>query len=181
MKLIGLYKTTEAARKAKQLMRERGIPARRTSMLSPDDTEGPHLATYPHHQAARYALFGTVVAAFVGLVLFGAATEGSVAGLEDVLSAKAVAMLVGVALLAPIGALVGAVIGWRRPVLQADFFDADADRGGTALGVIVESPDEHEAARYAFKATGALRVRSRGSAPEPEGDEGTGDPEPMTS
>lgn len=181
VKLIGLYKTTEAARKAKQLMRERGIPDRRTSMLSPDDTAGPHLATYPHHQAARYGAFGAILAAFVGLVAFGALTEGTVVGLEDVLGAKVVAMLVGVALFAPVGAIVGALVGWRRPVLQADFFDADADRGGTALGVIIESPDEQEAAHYAFRATGALRIKSRGTAPEPESDEATADPEPMTS
>ena len=47
-----------------------------------------------------------------------------------------------------------------KPTLRADFFEADEDRGGTALGVIARTAEEAEAARYAFRSTGALQVRS---------------------
>jgi len=181
VKLIGLYKTMEAARKAKQLMRQRGIPDRRTSLLSPDDTDGPHLATYPHHQATRYAWLGAAIGAFVGAVAFGVSTEGAIDGLGTILGGKAVAMLVGIALFAPFGAIAGAIVGWRRPVLRADFFDADDKRGGTALGVIVESTEEDDAAHYAFRATGALRVRSRGSSRDFATGEDAADAEPVAS
>lgn len=174
MKIIGLYKTKEAAGKAKRLMRERGIPDERTSLLSPDDTAGSHLATYPHHQAARVAWAGAGIGAVIGALLLGAFTSATVEGLPDVLGGHLWSALVGVAIAAPIGALAGAIRGWRQRVLRADFFDADAKRGGTALGVVAETAEELESARYAFRATGALKVesgRKRGfvsSTPEPE-------------
>lgn len=160
MKIIGLYKTTEAAGKAKRLMRDRGIPDRRTSLLSPDDTDGPHLATYPHHQAARVAWLGAGIGAAIGALSLGAFTTATVEGLPAVAGGHLWSALVGAALLTPIGALVGAIVGWRRRVLRADFFDADAKRGGTALGVVAETAEELEAARYAFRATGALKVEN---------------------
>jgi len=169
MKIIGLYKTSEAAAKAKRLMRERGVPDQRTSLLSPDDTHGQHLAAYPHHQAARFAWLGAGFGAFVGAVAFGVSTSATLEGLPLALDGHVWSALIGLAIVAPIGALVGAVMGWRRPVLRADFFDADAKRGGTALGVVAETAEELEAAPYAFRATGALRVESgRGQVQEPQ-------------
>lgn len=163
MKIIGIYKTAEAAGKAKRLMRDRGIPDRRTSLLSPDDTDGPHLATYPHHRAASLAWMGALVGAALGGMALGAFTTVRSDSLPELLGGHLGAALIGVALIAPIGALIGAIVGWRRRVLRADFFDADARRGGTALGVVAETAEELEAARYAFRATGALKVET-GSA-----------------
>ncbi|NIS36571.1 MAG: hypothetical protein GWO04_44510 [Actinobacteria bacterium] len=160
VKIIGLYKTTEAAAKAKGLMRERGIPDLRTSLLSPDDTDGPHLATYPHHQAATVAWLGAAIGAVVGGLALGASTTATVEALPALAGGHLWSALVGAALVSPVGALAGAIVGWRRRVLRADFFDADAKRGGTALGVVVETPEELETARYAFRATGALRVEN---------------------
>ncbi len=160
MKIIGLYKTMEAAGKAKRLMSERGIPDRRTSLLSPDDTDGPHLATYPHHQAASVAWLWACAGGGIGALLLGAVTTATVEGLPMVLGGHLWSALVGFAVAAPLGGAIGGIMGLRKRVLRADFFDADAKRGGTALGVVAETPEELEAARYAFRATGALRVES---------------------
>lgn len=166
MRLIGVYKTDEAAQKAKRTMRERGIPDDRTSLLSPDDTRGPHLAAYPHHQAAQVAWLGALIGGALGALVLGALTVGEVEleGFMNLLEGRVVSALVGFAMGATPGALIGAFVGWRRPVLRADFFDADDKRGGTALGVVTKTVEELDAAKYAFRSTGALQVKSRSFA-----------------
>lgn len=175
MRLIGLYKTTEAARKAKAMMREQGIPDERTSLLAPDDTRGPHLAAFAHHAAGRYAWLGGALAAAFGALILGVSTTAEITWVNDhpFTAGHWASALWGAALAFPLGAVVGAVFGWRKPTLRADFFEADEDRGGTALGVIARTAEEAEAARYAFRSTGALQVRSgkpvaaRPAAPSP--------------
>ncbi|MEM9694557.1 MAG: hypothetical protein AAGA56_18555 [Myxococcota bacterium] len=163
MELIGVYKTKEAAAKAKKLMTDRGIPTRRTSILSPDDTRGPHLATYPYHQAFRFALLGGLVASGIGALFFALLGSGTLTLMGSTWAGWWLAAGVGMALALPVGLIGGAVAGLRRPMLRADFFKADEKKGGTALGVIAESEEERESAHYAFRATGALRVRGRGT------------------
>jgi len=170
MKLIGLYKTKEAARKAKAMMREQGIPDDHTSLLAPDDTRGPHLAAYAAHSASTYAWIGAAVAAAFGALIVGVASSGEVTWVNDapLAAGHGVSALLGAACALPLGALVGALVGWRKTTLRADFFEADARRGGTALGVVARSEAEAESARYAFRATGALQVRSASRrAPKP--------------
>ncbi len=161
IKLVGLYKTPEAASKAVALMGARGIPDERTSLLRPDDRAGPHLATYASNLAARYACLGAAVAGAAVALLLAALTVGEIEleGIAQIGSGALVPALAGFGFGAPLGALVGALYGWRQPVLRADFFDADDRRGGTALGVLTETPDELEAARFAFRSTGALQIR----------------------
>jgi len=101
--IIGLYKTKEAAGKAKKLMRERGIPDRRTSLPSPDDTEGVHLATYLHHRAASVAWLWAACGGAIGGLLMGAVTAATVEGLPAVLGGHLSSALIGVAIVAPIG------------------------------------------------------------------------------
>lgn len=166
MRLIGVYKTREAAQKAKRTMRERGIPSERTSLLSPDDTHGPHLAVYADHRASQVAWVGALLGGTLGGLVLGGLMVGEVEfeGFTTLMEGHLVAFLVGFVLAAVPGALIGAAIGWRQPTLKADFFDADEKRGGTALGVITLSDDELETARYAFRSTGALQVRTRRSS-----------------
>ena len=160
-KLIGLYKTEVAATKAQELMMERGIPARRISRLAPDSDVGVRLASYAGHNAAPVAwkwgaIAGLVLAATLGI---GASGELTLVGLITVPGMVAGA-LAGFAIGLTVFGIVGAVIGRRQYRLQADFFTPDERRGAVALGAVLETDEEIEHARYAYRSTGALETQA---------------------
>jgi hypothetical protein len=159
-RLIAVYKTGEAAKKAKQLLTQDGIPDERISVLAPDQLRGTHLAVFAGHAAASVAWLGAALGAGTGGLLLGLAGRGSLSVwiVGDVDASRWVAAAVGAAAAGLLGAATGAFVGWRRLVLRAGFFAADADKGGTALGVLAQTAEEVAAASSSFRATGAQRV-----------------------
>jgi len=125
MNIIGLYKTEEAAAKGKKLMEERGIDPDQTSVLHADDSRGLRLAAYAHHRAASFAWLGAAIGGAIGALVVGGLTvaEVEMEGMHQFARGHQVSALVGFALGLLPGALIGAIVGWRKPVLRADFFE----------------------------------------------------------
>ena len=161
VKLIGLYKTREAAAKARELMIARGIGEAQISLLAPEGEGGPRLAAYAASTSAATAWkYGLPAGALTALVGFGL-TAGSLELGGSPIEAGLVGALAGCSVGLLFGAAVGALVGRRQHMLRADFFAPDAKRGATALGVLTHDEAENEHARYAFRATGALQIESQ--------------------
>ena len=194
MKLIGLYKTREAAAKARELMVARGIGEAQVSLLAPEGEGGPRLAAYAASTSAETAWkYGLPTGAVAALVGFGI-TAGTLELGGSPIEAGIVGALAGLGVGLLLGGAVGAVVGRRRHALRADFFEPDAKRGAVALGVLTHDEAENEHARYAFRATGALQIESQadgktvvpsakaapaGAEPEPEPEAAAPEPEPL--
>ncbi len=157
---VGIYKTREAARQARDMMLGDGIPSAQVSLLSTEDPSGLQLATKRGTQAPLMAWLGMLGGTLFGGVIGAVLGRGAVsfAGMPIEIGARTISGLLFAFAFGLVGAAIGAVFGAQRAAYRTNFQQADAPDAGTALGVVTTSEEQDERARYAFKSTGAVDV-----------------------
>lgn len=156
---IGIYDTPDAARRAKAIMIERGIPPSQVSVLASENPDGIQLATRRINRAPSSGWFGLACGSMVGALLGATLGRGSLALLGlGVLGGRWVSALVLAFVLGLVGAAMGAIAGARRAAYRTAFQQGDASRFGSAVGVVTTTPEQSRMASYALKSTGAIDI-----------------------
>jgi len=156
---IGIYKTPDAARRAKAIMIERGIPPSQVSVLAAENPDGLQLATRRVSRAPTSGWVGLATGSAVGALLGATLARGSLALLGlGVFDGRWVSALVFAFVLGLVGAAMAAIAGVRHAAYRTAFQQGDASRFGSAVGVITTTPEQSRMASYALKSTGAIDI-----------------------
>lgn len=159
---VGIYKTSAAARRAKMMMINDGVPSEQISLLAPEDPDGLQLATRRATRAPTSAWLGLGAGSLLGAMLGSVMGHGAISflGASFAGGGRWVTALIGALVIGLLGALIGAIIGGQRSVFRTAFRQPNSSGSGTALGVVTKSVGESRAADYAFESTGAINVHA---------------------
>lgn len=171
--VLGIVDTPQQAEITVKRLEVMGFPPLDISVLFPD-RRGSHDFGFEHHtKAPEGALAGAAVGAVAGaalgmafgLGLLAVPPLGALVAAGPILAALSVA-----AVLALLGAVLGAIVGLTVPEIQAKHYVGKVRTGSILVGVHVNDRDELARAREVMRSVAASDVTAAGEAAIPPGE-----------
>jgi hypothetical protein len=163
--VFGIYRTTDAAERAVDVLISAGFASQNISVLLPDNRSTREFA----HEKATKAPEGTATGVTAGGVIGG--TIGVLAGVGAlaipgigpfIAAGPIMAGLAGLGVGGAVGGIVGALVGMGIPEYEAKRYEGEVKGGGSLLSVHCDTSDQVKRAKDLLKGSGARDMAATG-------------------